>query len=188
MTIASRPHAVHRVLGAAALVLAMLAAALPESARGTRGAMSALDLARWIRDGKPRLRVIDLRDSAAFETFHIPGAVRMTLDDVARARWAPDETVVLYGEDEAEGARGRANVRSSSQADAHVLAGGVNDWARTVIAPTLPVNPSPAQAAEWPEIAELSRWFGGVPRVAESASTTSDSLRASLGRITRRGC
>jgi rhodanese-related sulfurtransferase len=177
----------HLVLAALALVLGVLAAV---SDAGKPDAQSpsevaALDLARWIRYEKPGLRVIDVRDAAAFEAFAIPGAEQRTVDELAREPWAPEATVVIYADDEASAARARAVLRSRGVTSALVLRGGVSAWARTISAPVLPARPSPEEAVASRELAEMSRWFGGVPRVGEPGA---DSARASIARIGRRGC
>ena len=189
---AARLRIAHVGLAAAAVALATLAAvsgtAAPGAVSAREGSVSALEVARWIRDAKPELRVIDLRDSASFDTFRIPGSERMDLGLVAHARWQPGSTVVVYGDSATSTEQARLILRAAGVRDAHVLRGGISEWVRTIAAPVLPSNPSPEQAAEWAEIAEVSRWFGGVPRVGQPTSTNADSLRAALGRIRRRGC
>jgi hypothetical protein len=185
-----RRERVHRALAIVALGLAALAAASGGDAllESPPPRVGALELARWIRDGEPEVRVIAVQaDTQTHETLVIPGAELKTLGEVARESWQPGSAVVLYAENEALADRARSMVPASARANAYVLRDGVAGWVRTIASPILPTNPSPEQAAQWQEIAELSRWFGGVPRVGE-ASTDTDSLRAAVARIRRRGC
>ena len=181
---------VHTGLAAMALLLGVLAAVndAPVPDETPPASITALELARWIRAGKPGLHVIDVRDTRAYETFAIPGAERVALGRVGARRWESDETVVAYGDDEDTAVHAAVALRRAGVRSALVLRGGIDEWARTIASPTLPAHPSPEAAAASREIAELSRWFGGVPRVGDAGPSGSDSLRASLARIRRRGC
>ena len=53
-------------------------------------AVSAVDLAFWIKDRKPGLRVIDLRSQQAFDAAHVPTSVRAST--IAPAE---NETIVV---------------------------------------------------------------------------------------------
>jgi hypothetical protein len=80
----------YRILAGSALVLGLLAAfaGSPVAARNARvdvatlartveredDHVTAIELARWIRDKRQGLRIVDVRDSAAFRDYHIPGA------------------------------------------------------------------------------------------------------------------
>lgn len=189
---AVRGRRIHLALASTALVLGALAAASGDvssrEAERHSDEITALELARWIRDARPGLRVVDLRDAESFEAFSIPGADRMSSDDLVRARWEPNATVVVYADSALAAQRAHETLRSAGVRDAWVLKGGVEEWVNTIASPVLPANPTPDEAAASHEIAEMSRWFGGVPRVGEPRPTTSDSLRAALGRIRRRGC
>jgi rhodanese-related sulfurtransferase len=190
-------------LGVAALAAGLLAALGGSATPGSDGSLdvmevatdieqerdriSALELARWIRDARPNFRLIDLRSGDDFDAFHIPGAERMSVSEVVRAPWK-DETVVLYGSDGTRAAQTRVLLRARGVRDSYYLRGGAMEWARTIAAPTLPANPAPDEAARWREVADMSRWFGGTPRQSDSLLPTPDSLRAAIGRIRRRGC
>ena len=180
----------HVRLAIAALTLGALAAASGTAAPDATApsSVTALELARWIRYDKADLRVVDVRNTAAFESFAIPGAEHAALGSLGRKGWPAGQTIVVYGEDETAGVEAAGVLRHAGVRHALVLRGGIAEWGRTIVAPVLPPNQSPDEAATSREIAELSRWFGGVPRVGEAGSTGRDSLRASLARIQRRGC
>ena len=190
--ITPRPRIIHLGLAGVALVLAGAAAirgdAASRPARGGATEVTALELARWIREARPNLRVIDVRNADAFDSFAIPGAERMSADDLARARWERDANVVVYADSGNAAWHAEDALRKSGVQNVYVLRGGLAEWVSTIAAPVLPPNPSPEDAAVSREIAEMSRWFGGVPRVGEPVSTPGDSLREALGRIRRRGC
>jgi rhodanese-related sulfurtransferase len=187
---ARRP--VHVALAAVAVALAALAAVTGDASPTARPSdateLTALELARWIREGRAYLRVIDLRDAQAFASFAIPGADRAGTTELEHAPWDREATIVLYADSAPTARRARAALQARGVQRAYVLAGGIDDWVRTIAAPVLPANPSPEEAARSREIAELSRWFGGVPRIGEVESIARDSVREAMARIRRRGC
>lgn len=185
-----RRRLVHRVLAGAGLALGAFAAmsGSATSAATSPPAVAPLELARWIRDAKPGLRIIDVRDAQAFEAFAIPGAERRALGELSREPWEAEVIAVVYADDEAAATQARATLRSAGVRNALVLRGGIAAWIHTIVSPVLPANPSPEAAAASRQIAEMSRWFGGVPRVGGPGSADADSLRASIAHIRRRGC
>jgi rhodanese-related sulfurtransferase len=84
-----------------------------------RREVSAIELAFWIKDRKPGLRVIDLRSQEDFDAFHIPTSVRATPSSFhANA----DETIVIAGGDAAK----------IDGPNVYVLRGGVLAWVNEV--------------------------------------------------------
>jgi rhodanese-related sulfurtransferase len=190
-----------RLLAALALLLAVLAAFVGTSTRGdaTMNAralaaeieheddhVTALELAQWIRERKPGLRVLDVRSDSEFAAYHIPSAERMPLTALASLAPAPGETLVLYSEGGAHAAQGWVLLRANGHRDVYFLRGGLLDWMEDVMSPALPADTSAAR------IAALSRYFGGVPRagVAPLPTTTNvaPTAGAAVARLRRRGC
>ncbi len=170
-------HALVRGLGTAAAVLGVLAAAVGAPVRSERALsdttsaatrdafdvsttpISALQLAEWIRDGRPGLRVLDLRDSSAFETRHIPSAESVEPIGLATVLPNPSETLVLYSDDDVRDAQGAAWLAAIGHRRLHVVRGGMSAWMTEVIDPVV-------QGDSAATVAALSRYFGGVPRAA----------------------
>jgi rhodanese-related sulfurtransferase len=183
---------IHRALAVAAVVLAALAAlggdASPPVSSRDGAEVTALELARWIREGRPNLHVIDLRTVEEFESFAIPGAERMSASELVGRSWEDDATVVVYGDSGPPPREVGEGLRARGVESAFVLGGGMSEWVATIAAPVLPANPSREETDLSREIAEMSRWFGGVPRVSDATSRPRDSVREAMGRIRRRGC
>jgi rhodanese-related sulfurtransferase len=156
--------------------------------------ISALQLAQWIRDGRPGLRVLDLRDSAAFETRHIPSAESFGLMELSSVLPRPDETLVVYSDDDLRDAQGAAWLAEAGHARVHVVRGGMRAWMTDVIDPVV-------QGDSAATVAALSRYFGGVPRAATPSADARDARAArttpkapvrnatdEVGFVARRGC
>lgn len=180
-------------LGALALGLAAPFAGSPyRSARGRldveaiaraidEGAdhVGARTLARWIRERRPGLRVIDVRPADAFGEDAIPTAENLPLDRLVRSSFAPDQTVVLYSQEGAHAGQAWVLLRALGVANVLFVPGGLADWWDEVLSPAVPASLSPAEREE---IAALSRYFGGSPRIgATDAAPAERPYR-------RRGC
>jgi hypothetical protein len=107
--------------------------------------VSALELATWIRDRKPGLRIIDLRKPSEFDEYHLPRAENVAIEKLA---FAASETIVLVTD---------GGALPSVDRQVFVLRGGMQAWLDDVMSP------------KTPEAAAIGRYFGGVPRVGAPA-------------------
>ncbi len=138
--------------------------ALAETIGAERDHVSAPTLARWIRDGRHGLIVLDLRPPADYEALHIPGAESVTLRELATRRLPKDAPIVLYSEGGAHAGQGWVLLRARGYRRVWFLREGVYEWVSRVLEPRLAVNATPAEEAAFAAIASVSRYFGGVPR------------------------
>jgi rhodanese-related sulfurtransferase len=150
--------------------------------------VSALQLAAWIRDRKTGLRVLDVRPIDEYRAYAIPGAEHLPLADIARSRYAENDILVLYSEGGAHAAQAWVFLRAMGQRQVYFLRGGLQEWTEDVLHPQLPADAPPADVQAFATTAELSRYFGGTPALAEGseADTTESAPVAVRGR--RRGC
>jgi rhodanese-related sulfurtransferase len=147
--------------------------------------ISALKLAEWIRDGRPGLRVLDIRDSSAFVTRHIPSAESIELMELSSVAPKDGETVVLYSDDDLLDLQGASWLTRAGHARVHVVRGGMTAWLDEVIDPVV-------QGDSAAVVSALSRYFGGVPRAASASDartrTPTRNTTGQLELVTRRGC
>jgi rhodanese-related sulfurtransferase len=191
--------------GALAVVAALAAIGAGVVDRGTTKLefVSAPELAGRIMRGDRELSLFDMRPQAAFEQFHIPTARRATLEDLAEVALPPQTNVVLYGDARAALFDALRVLRGRNHRDVHVLREGIVEWIGRVQEPRLAVDATPAERAEFERAAELSRFFGGVPRAGVlrqevpqgywTGTVRSEELLIaaavqSVGAIRRRGC
>ncbi len=188
----------HRWLGGAALVLGV-GAALAGKRSGSgqidvaqlarivereEDHVTATELGTWIKARRPRLRVIDLRSSADFDSLHIPQAEQVAIDTLDRIRFASDETIVLYSEGGAHSAQAWVFLRALGHSNVFFLRGGVHEWVDEVLSPGLPADATDAERARFAKSSELSRYFGGTPRTGVSR----EEKATTINQIRRRGC
>jgi len=170
---------VHLAVGVA-LVLGSLAAlaGTPDRARNARldveslaravehedDHVTAIELAEWIKDRRPGLRVLDIRSSGEFEALHIPTAERVALTDLSRTPFRRDETIVLYSEGGAHAAQGWVFLRALGYTQVYFLRGGLREWLDEVMSPTLQATADDSTRKAFARVSDLSRYFGGSPR------------------------
>jgi rhodanese-related sulfurtransferase len=203
----------HRMLALCAVILGfgaalvdarppIAAADLAADIESQRDHISAFDLAERIVNGDPALRLLDLRPADEYARFHIPGAVHTTLDELARARYPRDSTIVLYSEGSAHAAQGWMLLRLRGYQRTFFLREGIYEWIARVHEPRLAVDATPAEREAFERGARFSRYFGGMPQAAVQRSdvpagywTTGSDRPAQPSRaagaiaaIRRRGC
>jgi rhodanese-related sulfurtransferase len=139
--------------------------------------VTAIELARWIRERRRTLRIIDVRSKKEYDEYHVPTAERIPVDSLTRARFEPGETIVLYSEGGAHAAQGWVFLRAIGQEKVFFLRGGLNEWLEDVMNPTVNAVPTGADTV----VSELSKYFGGVPRVGERNPVD-------VAKMRRRGC
>jgi rhodanese-related sulfurtransferase len=191
----------HRWLAAVAALLGLLALGAGDpypAGRGSAAArevsfVTAIDVARLIRDGGPGVRIADLRPDSLFAAYHVPGAERIGRTELASHAWSPDDQVVLYAEDDATAIEAAAVLERRGVKYVRVLRGGLLSWVDQIVEPRLytlaPTATSAEQAARREQL-ELSRYFGGTPFVAPGTTLQPNraSEAAAVARMLRRGC
>ena len=221
-----RPDTARRIvrwLGVLAMALAVLApfagspyaprhasidvAALAQTVVREEDHVTALELAQWIKEQRPGLRIVDVRPTEEYQSYHVPRAENFSLDSLATGPFRRDETIVLYSEGGAHAAQAWVFLRALGYPKVFFLRGGLYEWLDQVMNPTLADTTAAARAA-FDKAAVLGRYFGGVPRsdlrpsredsiripVADSAGRgravplPAKSTEAKLLQVRRRGC
>jgi rhodanese-related sulfurtransferase len=173
---------IHRTLAITAAILGAAAALADLSPRARRGMdsfdpaaladeidaerdhISALELGERIMRGDQTLRVLDLRSAAEFEQDHIPGASHTSITELVRNPQPKDADLVLYSEGGAHAAQAWVLLRTRGFRRVFFLREGLYEWNSRVFAPRLAVDATASERAEFQRAAELSRFFGGIPR------------------------
>jgi rhodanese-related sulfurtransferase len=202
----------HRTLALVAGALGVLALAAGEPHPARRGSVasptyvSAVELARWIRDAKS-VRLLDVRSESAFKAYHIPTAAHVSLTTLSRRVWSRSSVVVVYAEDDARAAEAAAILRNRGVDSVSSVRGGLLAWIEEIAEPRLvALSPSatPEEHAVRREQLALSRYFGGMPFVSPFAEPVRrapppspatqlapgrpNAEAAAVARVLRRGC
>lgn len=157
--------------------------------------VTALELGDWIRNRRTNLRIVDVRDSAEFEDYHIPTAERIALSDLTSTPFRKDETVVLYSGGDGRAAQGWVFLRAMGLTRVYFLKGGLYEWLDEVMNPAISRSASESERTEFEKVSEISRYFGGAPVIGERKSSrpsievqSKGSVREAVSRIRGRGC
>jgi rhodanese-related sulfurtransferase len=200
-------------LGLAALGLGLLAAlagqptppgrvgpALAAAIDRGEGRLGIVELARWLRDRRAGLLIVDLRGDSAYQDFHLPRAERMALTDLAGLPPDRSRTIVVYGDTGPEPAQAWVLLQARGVRDAFYVPDAVAAWLAGVMHPLLPSDATEAERALWPEVRELSQYFGGLPRAggpraevgllawAGAAAAPVADVKVMLDKARRQGC
>ena len=152
--------------------------------------------------GDPALRLFDVRPRAEYDALHIPTASHATLDELARARFPREATVVVYSEGSAHAAQAWVLLRLNGVRNVYFLREGIYEWIARVREPRLASDATPAERTEFDRAVALSRFFGGValtnvPRSevldgywtgGGAASGGSTRTTQAIANVRRRGC
>jgi rhodanese-related sulfurtransferase len=182
-----RPATLHYVLAILALLGGVLAAISGTPYRAQP--IAALELAQWIHDHKPGLRIIDVRDAAAFAEYHLPrsehlagpltamaGETLVIIDDPRTpSAWLTNKDQRPATSDQRPANHDQRPTPSDQRPaiseqrgrNIYYLRGGVGEWLAGVMSPTQP--------------SDLTRYFGGQPRAGAGAPPAVHTIR-------RRGC
>jgi rhodanese-related sulfurtransferase len=154
------------------------------TASSGRNSISAIALGERIARGDTTLHVIDLRALADYEQFHIPGAIRTTLAELATAPLPTEITLVLYDDTGASAVQGQALLQRRGFPSVLVLHGGLYEWIARVYEPRLPSDATVEEHQAFERAARLSRFFGGRPQVDVSRAEISPkkTVRTARGR------
>jgi len=140
--------------------------------------VTAIELAGWIKNRRPQLRVVDVRSNDEYEAYHLPMAERVPIDSLSSVKFGRDETIVLYSDGGAHAAQAWVFLRALGHDKVYFLRGGVYEWLDQVMSPALATGASAKDSVAFADVAALSRYFGGEVRSPDAPPV----------RTRRRGC
>lgn len=144
--------------------------------------IDALTLARWIRNRTPHL-LVAMTEDGQFPLVTIPGSLTPEQALAALEGGTAPETVVVYAFEHSDQWRRVQRFNPSL----YFLRNGAQQWFDSILAPTAARDSSAQLLMQFEKQAELSRYFGGVPRLVDAADPTPSS-EATINAAKRRGC
>jgi uncharacterized protein len=165
--------------------------------------VSAPDLAVQIVGQDATLRVFDLRSRQDFERLHVAGATHATLDELGHQPISHDARIVVYADDEARAAKGLRLLQAHGYRNVAILREGIYEWISRVLEPRVAADATASERAEFDRAAQLSRFFGGMPRsdvrraelprgywtgAPATQGRSREFVRQAIAGIRRRGC
>lgn len=121
--------------------------------------ISAAQLASLLMDSTAQgLRIIDVRDSVSYNSYHIPGAERFDLSRLVESRFSPLATLVLYSDGGIHASQAWFLLKARGVKNVYTLRGGLNLWHDEVLYPV--VSPDTPKTKR-DSLENLARFFGG---------------------------
>lgn len=150
---------------------------------------TALEVAAWLRARRP-VEILDVRPAdAAFNDFHLPRARHVPADQFRTSAIPTDRMVVVYAEGGDLAARASLVLAALGYDSVRVLSDGVGEWLAEIVNPVLPADAGDAAREAFAAQAELSRYFGGLPRIVPAGAVPDAGASADvIRRASRRGC
>jgi rhodanese-related sulfurtransferase len=183
----------HQRLAAGALALGLLALA-GNPYRGHRVTVDTAEMARivgttadhvtvgeladWIIRGSGDYRLIDLRSPGEFARYHIPTAENVPITGLMDGGLRRDEKIVLYSEGGIHSAQAWFLLKAEKYRGVYIVLGGLEAWNDEILHPAAPLHPRADETAAFERAAQVSRFFGGAPRAADSTGQAAPALLA----------
>jgi rhodanese-related sulfurtransferase len=140
--------------------------------------VSADQVAEWILLRSP-IRVIDLRDSTAFATYHIPTAESLTMEKLLEEDSLKDRILVLYSEGGIHAAQAWMLLRAKGYTNARTLKGGLTAWREDILFPVISETASPEERVLFAKRKALSEYFAiGTPPIQRNSTNASPKARS----------
>jgi rhodanese-related sulfurtransferase len=96
------------------------------------GTLGPQELADWIIKGTTDFRIVDVRDEAAFASYHIPGAENVPLASLADAGIGRNEKIVLCADEGTPTAQAWFILKAAGFRNVYALAGGIEGFRRAL--------------------------------------------------------
>lgn len=157
--------------------------------------IGVVELAEKIKN-RESFTLIDLRDSASFESFHIPGAQNLTFQNFDPGLL--NGVTIYYSGDDLRARRLWDSLENEERAKTFILYGGIHDWYDRLQYPTLPFGDHITQPELLKRVHDLCQFYGGYAEF-EPDSTLLNYYQINLssakwpkasreGVLVRKGC
>lgn len=126
--------------------------------------ITPFDLALALKE-KRKVRIIDLRDSVSFSSYHIPGAQLMSLEELLNGSVKRNERIVLYSQGGTHASQAWVLMKTKRFDSVFTLLGGLTGWEREILFPVLQPDADDKEKKQFEQKSEISIYFGGAPEV-----------------------
>ena len=141
--------------------------------------VDARTLAAWIIESRADVRVIDIREPAAFAAGpRIPSAENVPIDALSEAGFDRGERLLLVSDDDARAAQAWFLLRAEGYQGAAIVRGGLRAWQEEVVNPRVEGLAGPERA----RVEAVSAHFGGAPRTGSSDGALAPAAAPAVAR------
>lgn len=133
--------------------------------------ISTDQLAEWIML-KSSMRVIDLRDSDSFASYHVPTAEYLSMEELVEENAPKDGMLVLYSKGGIHAAQAWMLLKAKGHSNVYTLKGGLTAWKEDILFPVLSETASPEERVLFAKRKALSEYFRVETPAVQRDSTT----------------
>ncbi len=136
------------------------------------------EVADWLVNKDPSIRLIDVRTPAEFEKFHLDNAINIPQTDILSEEWRDyvDQGVkmnIFYSNGTTSAHKAWMILRQLGYENNYVLQGGLNFWVETILNPSAPKSTSPDDEIALYDFRKgAGQFFGGAPAAAGTSEST----------------
>ncbi len=168
----------------------LTATELLDEVRSGSEVISPDELAQWLVEQDPSIRLIDVRNPSDYEAYHLPEAINIPLDVILTEQFEAyfDQDIkmnILYSNGTVAAQQAWMILRQLGYENNYVLQGGLNYWTETIMNPQAPSNLSPnEEIARYSFRKGASQALGGAS--VQSTSITTDQAKSAKPPLIRR--
>jgi sulfur-carrier protein adenylyltransferase/sulfurtransferase len=140
--------------------------------------VSTDELADLLISNDPAILLIDVRDSVAYQQYHLPGAINIPLKDLLHPDWIPyvdqlSKKNIFYSNGTTLSNEAWIVTKQLGFRNNYVLGGGLNEWFSTIISPERPASTDPNEIwALYETRKAASMYFSGSKPAAREDNST----------------
>ncbi len=141
-------------------------------------------LANWLIQKNADFTLIDLRSEKLFNEYNIPTSINMKINDILSLQSPKNTKILIYSDDNLQAAQAWFLLKSKRFSAVYLLKGGLNEWTNKILFPSLSENASPDEKANFAKISEISKYFGGSPRMLIGGAVQTEMPKMAMPKIT----
>jgi rhodanese-related sulfurtransferase len=147
--------------------------------------VSAEQLADWLIAGRNDFRIVDVRDAAAFASYHLPDAINVPLTAFTADLAGRTERVIICSDGDLRAAQAWFLLRSLGYRAVYVLSGGLTAWKDAILFPQAPTAGAPARdQIDFARREAVAKYFGGAPRANSGSSSSTPQAAPETPKLT----
>jgi len=172
----------NRKLGIIAIVLGFIAVLMPDPLDSKDAVVDMKSLSSKMDDkeikysvelladnmiqSKADFMLVDLSDEQKYAEYHIPLALNLKMQELNTDNLPRNQKIILYSDDNIKTAQAWFLLKANKYPAVYILDGGMKQWKDNILFPSIPEARNAEEKAKYNKLAEVSKFFGGQPRIA----------------------
>ena len=142
--------------------------------------ISSPELADWIIQGRSDYRLLDLRKSEEYGSYHVPTAENVLITGLNDYPIERNEKIILYSDGGIHSAQAWFLLKANNYRGVYILRGGLEEWKEAGLWPSLAETATPEEKDAFEKMKEVSKFFGGAPQTGSRETASSQPAMPKL--------